>query len=65
MPMVLVLSLSLCRGAVAEQTQREGQRSMHMAAVVVLLVNGQVLRDKHTRLKCITLQGCSGRADTA
>ena len=34
----------------AEQTQREGQRSMHMAAVVVLLVNAQVLRDKQAGL---------------
>ena len=31
----------MCRGAVAQLTLQQGQRSMHMAAVVVLLVNAQ------------------------
>ncbi len=34
------------RGAVAEQTLQQGQRSMHMAAVVVLLVNAEDVRDR-------------------
>ncbi|DBA81670.1 TPA: hypothetical protein ACH3X1_007420 [Trebouxia sp. C0004] len=33
-------------GAVAEQTLQQGQRSMHMAAVVVLLVNAEDVRDR-------------------
>ncbi len=36
----------VCRGAVAEQTLQQGQRSMHMAAVVVLLVNAEDVRDR-------------------
>ncbi len=34
------------RGAVAEQTLQQGQRSMQMAAVVVLLVNAEDVRDR-------------------
>jgi len=34
------------RGAVAQQTLQHGQRSMHMAAVVVLLVNAEDVRDR-------------------
>ncbi|KAA6417474.1 MAG: GTPase Der-like, partial [Trebouxia sp. A1-2] len=33
-------------GAVAEQTLQQGQRSMHMAAVVVLLVSAEDVRDR-------------------
>ena len=34
------------RGAVAQQTLQQGQRSMHMAAVVVLLVNAEEVRER-------------------
>lgn len=35
-----------CRGAVAQLTLQQGQRSMHMAAVVVLLVNAEEIRER-------------------
>ena len=35
-----------CRGAVAGLTLQQGQHSMHMAAVVLLLVNGELLRSR-------------------
>ena len=34
----------------AQQTQHQGQRSMHMAAVVLLLVNAQELKCKQAGL---------------
>ena len=40
----------LCRGAVAGLTMQQGQHSMHMAAVVLLLVNAEVMHSKRKGL---------------
>ena len=44
--MYVCVCVCVHRGAVAQQTLQQGQRSMHMAAVVVLLVNAEEVRER-------------------